>query len=399
MPVPPRETLDCVPMSTAAGPPPSSSRRSAARGSGGRRALGLFLVVLAAAPLLALAEGGIRRLYARWLAPTGDARWIWIDRGEANEEGGVDFFAVRDVELAGYPARARIACQADEEYFLYLNGTLVGSGRHRDGRPLDAYEVGYLLEPGSNRIALELRSGRGEGGLLFDLRLEGDESRRLGSDADWRIVRGYSDEMLLPGEPLPDSEEPLVLGRPPVGRWDLPRIDAATPVFGDLLLDPAGRHAPWAHTGGRIVSVTPPDWSSPPLGRRVTFDWGREFEGYLNLVFALKGGARALVFVGTTLPDPEHDPPAASLLNPPGRRSWSDSRPRRFRYVTVIATDELAGARVYPLAPELAAGLLAEAEAPQGVFGLEPLPLRPPVEKEIRREIEGLPGVSPGQGL
>ncbi len=360
----------------------------------------LWLLAIVALPLGALAERGFRSAYTRLWAPTGGAQWIWA--GASESPGGAVFFTFRDFELAGFPGRARISCRADEEYFLYLNGVLVGAGRYRDGEPLSTYEVGYLLEPGVNRVAAEVRSGRGVGGFLLDLRIEGEEPRRIGSDASWSVVRTYADDLLAPGGAAPEAEPAHVWSAPPVGRWGLPRLAGATLGFDALVAAGDEHHAPRARsdrTGGRWRALAPPSVSSPPLGRTVTFDWGREVIGYPNLVFGRKEGAKALVFAGVEPPDVAVDRPAAYLLNPPGRKSWSDTQPRRFRYLTVVATAEMVGARVLPVAPELAASVLAAVPPPRGVFGLEPLPLRPPVEDEIRGELERLAGVAAGQGV
>lgn len=366
-----------------------------ARGLGGSRTV--WAALLLALPVLALAERGFRGAYTRLWAPTASAKWIWAARAEG--VGGTSFFIFRDFELSGFPGRARISCRADEEYFLYLNGTLVGAGSYRDGQPLSSYEVGYLLEPGLNRIAAELRSGRGVGGFLLDLRVEGEERLRLGSDESWSVTRTYSADLLSPGASVTESEPVHVWSTPPVGRWGVPRIEGTTLGFSDLVAAERARHAPRAmsgRTGDRWRRLAPPDVSSPPLGSSVTFDWGREVIGYANVVFGRKEGAKALVFAGSERADPAVDRPVSYLINPPGRKSWSDTRPRRFRYLTVVATAEMVGARVLPLVPEYAKGALEAAEPHDGVFGLEPLRLRPPVEDEIRRELERLASVAPG---
>ncbi len=368
------------------------------RALGGSRTLWVLLVL--ALPVLAIAERGLRSAYGRFWAPTGAAQWIWAETGESN--GGVSFFVFRDFELGGYPGRARISCRADEDFFLYLNGELVGSGSYRDGEPMSTFEVGYLLEPGVNRVAAELRSGRGVGGFLLDLEIEGEEPLRLGTDDTWSVVRAYTDKLLTPGGATAEVESAISLSAPPTGRWGLPRIGPPTLGFADLVSLADVRHAPRAlsdATGGQWRELDPPNVSSPPLGRAVTFDWGREVVGYPNVVFGRKEGAKALIFLGVERPDPAVDRPVAYLLNPVGRKSWSDTRPRRFRYLTAIATAEMVGARVLPIVPEFAEQALAEAAPHQGVFGLEALRLRPPVEDEIRRELERLASVAAGEGV
>ncbi len=121
--------------------------------------------------------------------------------------------------------------------------------------------------------------------------------------------------------------------------------------------------------------------------------------GYLNLVFPRTAAARGLVYFGDSPVAPESRPPDAYLIHAPGRRSWADAEPRRFRYVTVWSTSEVSGARVFPVDEELAEIADRAAELERGVFGLEPLRLRPPVEHEIRSELESVASLPGGQGI
>ncbi len=351
--------------------------------------------------LLAGAERGVRALSAGPWSPTGSARWIWAVTPE-EAPAGTAFFVYRDFDLEGYAGRAQLSFRGDEEAFVYLNGTLLAAETLRDHGELSTYEVGFLLEPGANRIAAELRSGRGAGGFLLDLVVEGPHPTRVGTDLDWWVSRTYVDGLLVAGEPVPGAEPVEVRSRPDSGRGERPRAGGARRIFGDLVTAEEARHARWAQSertadGWRPLGV--PTVSSPPLGRTVTFDFGREMTGYANVVFGRKEGARALVFVGQEPPDPEADRPAAFLMNPIGRKSWSDARPRSFRYLTVVATAEMVGARVLPVVPRLAQSALTTAAPAEGVFGLESLGLRPPVENEIRSELERLASVAAGEGV
>jgi hypothetical protein len=231
------------------------------------------------------------------------------------------------------------------------------------------------------------------------LEIEGEEPLRLGTDESWKIARAFSDELLSPGGAIHEPEAALVWAEPPIGRWGYVGEGSPTPLFSEVVVGREVRHAPRAlpeKGDGSWRALDPPDHSSPPLGRRVTFDWGREVVGFPNVVFGRKWEGRGMVFAGLERPDPEVDLPVAYLLKPAGRKSWSDSRPRSFRYLTVIATQEMVGARVLPLVPELAQSALARASAPTGVLGIEPSSLRPPIEDEIRSELESLAGVPGG---
>lgn len=371
--------------------------------AGSRRTWWLLVLVLTTA---AIAERGLRSVVSGARSPTGGARWIWAASTEPSPDetpsSGNVFFAFRDFELAGYPGRGRLSCRGDEEAFVYLNGALVDVSRFRDGEALSTYEVGYLLQPGVNRIAVELRSIRGGGGFLLDLEVEGRSPIRIGSDDQWQVARAYLDDLLVPGTAIEGAERAIAGAAPPVGRWGfLERAGASLP-FIDRISPSEGRHAHWAlsdRTAGAWRGLAPPNVSSPPLGSLVTFDFGREVVGYANVVFGRKEGARGLVFAGAEPPDSEADRPVAYLLNSPGRKSWSDTRPRRFRYLTVAATAEMVGARVLAVVPELARSALAAAAPAEGVFGLEPLNLRTPIENEIRSELERLAGIAAGEDV
>ncbi len=357
-----------------------------------------ILLILAVA-LLAAAERGLRVLRGRAGGETGGARWIWDPAAPAGD-GGLTFFAVRDFELDRPPAAARLLAAIDEEGIAFLNGDQVGSARFRDGGSLAAWEVGSLLRAGRNRLVVEARSGRGVGGLLVLLRAEGDEPRgrlAVGSGGAWRIFREFDAALFDPDADLAAGEPARVWSAPPAGRWRLPPVGATRPLLADLLVGSplvAGR-----------ATVRPPGGGEPrALSRRsrrpgaaITFDWGREVTGYLGIAQAGVEGARALVWAGTR--PPSHDPlgreePTTYLLNPRGRRWWLDTVPRTFRFVTLVGIGGFSGARVFPVDGEGGAVAVAAngGEAAAGVFGLEPPPLRPPVEDEIRRELERLAG-------
>ena len=71
-----------------------------------------------------------------------------------------------------------------------------------------------------------------------------------------------------------------------------------------------------------------------------------------------------------------------------------DVQPRRFRYALVVG-DRPAAARLLPVDPKAADGLFAEGNERkvEGVFGIDPPPLRTPVEDEVWRELQSVPGV------
>ena len=119
--------------------------------------------------------------------------------------------------------------------------------------------------------------------------------------------------------------------------------------------------------------------------------------GYLRLEHRpMEETGVALLFTGARPPDTRQGRSEMAVLLMPGRRSWLDARPRRFRYAVVLGGQAVTGARVLPLAAGVAAGLALGEGKPVGAFGLDAPPLRTPVEDEVRRELKGVARV-PGR--
>lgn len=295
---------------------------------------------------------------------------------------------VRDFDLDEAPERAALLVTADEEYVLWLNGGRVGSNRYASGRPLDRFEVSSLLQPAGNRLAVELRSGRGHGGLLAALDL-GPGRKPVVTDAGWRVLRRDVPGLREGWAPIGGGEPAISWGRPPVGRWGRPARWTDRPVASEVcaLCEPGGAQ----RRAGR-----------PP--RRVSFDFGREVTGYLVLErsaeTAAGHGPGVGLFTAGTLPEAPLASPdvAAPVVAMPGSRVWSDVTPRRFRWVVVTGLDGLERARVLPVADGALAALPepvpGEAGAPS-VFGLDVPRERTEVADEVRRTLlrgEGPPG-------
>jgi hypothetical protein len=362
-------------------------------------------LLLLGALLLAVSQSWLAPRVVAGRLPSGRAQWIWA----APDRHGVTplaFQAARDFVLTSPPAEARVGLLADEEYVLYVNGVRVGGGRYRLGAGLDSYEVAPLLRAGANRLLLELRSARRVGGLL--LRLQGGDGLQIVSGPEWRILLRHRERHLDPAKRLEEARPPRVWGGPPIGRWRLPEAGPLLPLHGDLLLGGERLWPERVRVGGAWRAAR--EWqparrlrpSSPSLGRAVTFDWGREVTGYLGLFFGTRQWPKALLYFGCDAPSDGRAAPDDHALGARGRLLWSAALPRRFHCVTVVAPDGVRGAFALPVdarraAPLLAAGAAA-AEPPEGVFGLDdPPPLVTPVEHEIRREFEGLPGLVGGQ--
>ncbi|HVG09939.1 MAG TPA: hypothetical protein VNM67_19715 [Thermoanaerobaculia bacterium] len=348
------------------------------------------LLVLAMA-LLTFGTRAVSAIVARLTLPTGGAQWIWVER-ERTDRSPAAFYAVRDFFLDAVPPEARLLATADPEYVLTLNGKRIGAGQYVPPvAKLDAYEVGDLLQVGGNRLIVELRSDRGAGGFLASIQ-DGDGKTLVRTDGDWRIFKRHHFGLLRGWLPLGpsgglESEPAFSWGLPPIGRWGRPEAGPLRPRLSELI---HGQPV----SGTRLAA--PPIPALPPTSARrmALFDWGREVTGYLVLQMPPEDGLRtALFFTGIRVPDPLRERPAGAVLAMTGRRSWMDVRPRRFRYALVIGDRPLA-ARVLQVDPARAAGYLEDGVPKmKGVFGIEPPPLRTPVQDEIWRELQRVPGV------
>jgi hypothetical protein len=373
---------------------PGGSGTSGPRRAGPGRLLVLGACLLA---LLAVGERAGEWAWRRWICPTGEAAWIWSSAAVPGE-GPLTFVAVRDFRLDFLPAAATLLALADEEAQVYLNGKPLALLAYRQGDPLTRVEAGSFLLPGENRIVVEARSSQGAGGLLLSLELHSATPRRIVSDSGWRVTEHLDTQTLVPGTELPGATAAAVLSLPPAGRWGRPHLGSASLPLTDLLLDPLPL-APQRARSELLLKWTtqePADWRSPEIGRRLIFDWGEEVYGYLNLSFPYTREARGLYFAGRGPRDPDKAPAAGWFEKLEGTRAWTASEPRRFRYVTVVSTTPLNGARVFVVDPE-APGVRPGNGHATGVFGLAPASLRTPAEDEIRGELESLEGLPGGE--
>jgi hypothetical protein len=354
--------------------------------------LGVALVIA----LLAVVEWGGRSAISHRLLPTRDAQWIWAP-GLEEKPSAVRFVLVRQFELPFAVSDARILARADQEYEVHLNGIWVGSNRYAAGT-VDAYEAGSLLQAGTNTLLVELRSTRGIGGLLFSLEITGTQGEvlRIVSDDSWGVV-GRGLRSLFGKRPeLVSPEAVWVLATPPTGRWGLPREVISKPTVADLRVGDRPLAA-------ERILVGPENklWGEQGRIKRrstrfrlwVTFDWGREVTGYLRFRFPAKGGTRGLVFVGAEPPDAPRQSVDTYLMSLDGRRSWTDSQPRRFRYATFVGFGSVQEAEVILTDPDASLPWLAEKRVPEGVFGLDTGSLRTPLEDKIWSKLQRVPSL------
>jgi hypothetical protein len=193
------------------------------------RRLAVVVVFLA---LFTAAASYLWRLYStKFHATTGHANWIWAPHRIASNVPVV-FFAARDFDLPPARSYARIKIFGDPEYTLYFNGQLIGGRRPGEDRHLDLFDVSELARDRRNRILVAVRSTNGVGGLIAGVDIGPELENLFFTGPDWKLFRTWSPE--LPRRDFGPASPPMLLGKPPTGRWDFltvqPGVRARKPL-------------------------------------------------------------------------------------------------------------------------------------------------------------------------
>lgn len=153
---------------------------------------------------------------------TGPAEWIWSTTRVVRPEPRAVVF-VRSFRMA-QRGRAELRLSGDREFVVSLNGRRIGGGRGGAGFPLRRWDVGDLLVPGENRLAVEVRSHDGVGGLVGSLAVEGVSESFVVTDGRWKVIDDWEAAIHprarddLAGWPAVKS-----WGRPPMNPWGYPK--------------------------------------------------------------------------------------------------------------------------------------------------------------------------------
>lgn len=161
---------------------------------------------------------------------TAPAQFIWAQhRMSANEP--VAFFAAREITLPPNRIYARLKVLGDPEYTLYVNGREIAGRLVGEDRALDYFDLSEVMQTGRNRIVVAVRAPKGAGALLVALDLAPETENWIVSDSRWKIYRRW-DPLILLYDVAGQWESPMIIGAPPVGRWnflDIAKRDAAIP--------------------------------------------------------------------------------------------------------------------------------------------------------------------------
>lgn len=178
------------------------------------------LIVVAAIVVFVFAFSRLQWLYGeKFFDVTGRAEWIWA-KHQLSRNIPVAFFATKEFDLAPNRTFTRIKILGDPEYTLYFNGTEVGGRRVGDDRILDVYDVSTLAHDTHNRMVVAVRSANGVGGLIASIDETPDYKNAIVTGADWNITRAWASDLLIRDPPPTELQPPMLLGRPPKGRWN-----------------------------------------------------------------------------------------------------------------------------------------------------------------------------------
>lgn len=268
---------------------------------------------------------------------TGQARWIW-QQHRFSSRTPVAFFAVRSFELSEQRDFVRIKIAAWPAYTLFFNGREIGGGS-RDPVTLDSFDATQYARTGVNRLVVSVRSGDGVGGLLVSVDLAPTLSNAIVSGPDWQIFPVFHEEIVLRNPPELEAASPLVLGRPPAGKWDYPDVTSGV-TYGDerFVSYPVSRSVlesglPEIRTvGGVVIATVRP-------AEATLFDFGVPVAGRPRL--ETSPGETRLVRVRYLASLSDLDPAALtdSLVLGEGETSVIDPQTRHFRYAVVYASD------------------------------------------------------------
>lgn len=351
-----------------------------------------FLWVIILALLMAGAQHGL----TYWRSATTrlpGACWIWAaDAGQTPSA----FFAAREFELTealAVHAEGRLAIIADESYVVFLNGHYLGANSYHQAAAIDTYDVSGLLRQGRNRILVQLRSQRGVGGLLADLRVSDassiDQVRPiLVSDDSWQIFRRHHPMLSDLDTPLTGGEPADVWQLSPTGRWRPSGELTPRPLLPRQKKQK--RLSPWrmrSPHNDHWIDLKRPRRHRPYVGAEILFDWGRVVEGLLYFDLPSTDTPPALIYFGDEPPDRQQVAPDHILIPMPGIDQWRDLHPRRFRYVLLVGVEPKSRIIVRAVDSELTEQLGPPPLASGGVFGLRPALRHTSVEEMIWKRI------------
>jgi hypothetical protein len=150
---------------------------------------------------------------------TGEARWIWA-RHRMSDNLPLAFFATRDIDLPERRRYAHLKVLGDPEYTLFVNGREIAGRQVGEERQIDFYDISPRVKTGRNRVVIAVRATQGFGGLIASLDIGPETENWIVTDERWKIYRRWRPELLRHDPPGVAWEQPVIVGEPPIGRWN-----------------------------------------------------------------------------------------------------------------------------------------------------------------------------------
>jgi len=285
--------------------------------------------------ILLLSGFVLHRFWRRELSHlTGDARWIWVTDSLERVRPVAGLF-VGTVRLERQPGSALLKVCGDREYVVYVNGTAAACGWSRPGYALDLYDVGHLLHPGQNVVAVEVRSPTPAGGVLLALDVEGVGRNVLVSGSEFVLRQPFS----LAPRAAGDLQVPVTWGSPPRFPWGYPPSRPRPKTLDTIVVE-------------EPIRVESAAAAELPGGGWV-FELPRPLLGYLWLEIERDG----LVFVATS-PVAAGDvgglrSAAQPVVRIKGQTAWLDPEPRVIGAIYVFGMYRPRAVELWPLPEEL----------------------------------------------
>ncbi|MFM8471597.1 MAG: hypothetical protein ACKODH_16805, partial [Limisphaerales bacterium] len=138
-------------------------------------------------------------------AMTLSAKWIWGHADAGNAKACETFTTTKKFTLTAAPVRAGAVATADNEFKLFINGTLAASGDNWENPEAVALEG--KLKAGPNTIMIVAKNGGtapNPAGVIFEARIKlaNGSSVTIGTDATWETLLVPPDAKgKLKGEP------------------------------------------------------------------------------------------------------------------------------------------------------------------------------------------------------
>ncbi len=266
---------------------------------------------------------------------TGTAKWIWARTDLARGEPVV-FFAGRDFDLPATRAYTHVKIFADPEFTFWFNGQEVAGRRVYESREIGVYDVSSLARTGKNRILVAARSTNGVGGLLASVDIAPEVENYVRTDGSWRIFRRWDDA--LPLRDVGKSERPMIIGEPPVGRWDfLQPVEGKFDVPERRVVEPKGAVSfKGSVPAVRIIEGVAVAISQPE--RATAFDFGFT-SGRVRLTLLHDEPVPPVVMFRYANVADEFGITEAQVWSTPfgeGERSLTEPESHNFRYVIVF---------------------------------------------------------------